>query len=79
MPVYQFEIPEEVEEFIRSEFKTEPQTYIQNELVDPIIKRYESSVRTVKLAAAEKEITTDVAKVKKKMKIIDPKKEGKNK
>lgn len=69
MPVYKFEIPDSVASFIRDELKTEPATYLQNELVEPIIKRFEQSVRTVETAKAEEAIATNVAEAKKKMKV----------
>lgn len=69
MSTYTFEIPEEVEKFIKDELNIEPATYLQNELVNPIIKKFEGSVRTKEVAKAEEKVTTDVAEAKVKMKI----------
>lgn len=64
-----FEIPEEIAEYIKTELKTEPKTYIQNQLIKPIIDQYEGSLKAKKLAAVDDEVKTEVANAKKGMRI----------
>lgn len=64
-----FEIPEEIAEFIKTELKTEPKTYIQNQLIKPIIDQYEGSIKSKRLAAVDDEVKTEVASAKRGMRI----------
>lgn len=64
-----FTIPDEIEAFIKDDLKQEPKTYIQNQLIDPIIEKYGKKVAEVEAKKAEEKTATDVAKAKNKMKV----------
>lgn len=64
-----FTVPDEIEAFIRDEMKQEPQTYIQNELVEPIITKYAKRLKESELQKTEKKVDKDVAKTKNEMKV----------
>ena len=64
-----FTVPDEIEAFIKDELKQEPKTYIQNQLIDPIIEKYAAKVKEAEKVKAEQKATTEIAKTKGKMKV----------
>ena len=75
--MYKFEIPEEVADWILETKSIQPSTYIQNELVNPIIKDYEKSISKAKIEVAKAETELIVSEAKKKMRLINSEAEEK--
>lgn len=69
MVTIEFEIPDEVATFIETELKMKPKTYIQNELITPILDKYHKSLKTKKLAEATAQVDKDITTVKNAMQI----------
>lgn len=64
MGKYTFEIPTEVEDWLLKVKNTQPQTYIQNQFIDSLIKEYEQNLGEAKRLAAEVETKKEVDKIK---------------
>lgn len=73
MPVYELTLPDEVAAWILEEKKTQPQTYIENELMGALLKEYEKSVTKTKRKEADEEAKTQAAEMKKKAKLTEKK------
>lgn len=73
MAKYTIELPKEVEDFILAEKGTNPLTYLQNELVGPIIKEYTKKVRQENEAEAESKTAAKVKTAKDKMAVVENK------
>lgn len=69
MITIQFEIPDEVAEFIKTELRTEPKTYIQNQFIDPIVEKYQASLKVKRVEEAHTKVDTEMIKVKNDMKV----------
>ena len=69
MAIYTFEIPDEVTAWIFEEKGVQVKTYIQNEVVEPIIKEYEKTLGKAKRLIADEEAKTETAELKKQMKV----------
>lgn len=69
MLTIELELPDEVVAFIKDELKQEPKTWVQNEIVGPVLKKFEESVKLKAQEKAEQETATVVASAKKGMKI----------
>lgn len=73
MPDFTFTIPQEVADWILAEKNTQPQTFIENELVNPIIKDYEKSVGKGLREKADIDAKKQVAEAKKLIKLKEVK------
>jgi len=73
MAKYTIELPPEVEDYILADKGIQPLTYLQNELVGPIVKEYTKKVKQENDTAAEIKTDETVKKVKKKMLVVENK------
>lgn len=69
MATYTFEVPDEVINLIRSEFKIEPTTYLQKLVVDTLMVKYADSLREKDAKEVETRIEKQVAEAKKQVKV----------
>lgn len=69
MATITFEIPDEIIEYIKTELKVKPETYLINECLKPIINQYKENVTLVKMAETQSQIDNEVAVTKNKLKI----------
>jgi len=73
MAKYTIELPVEVEDFILADKGVQPLTYLQNELVGPIVKEYTKKVKQENDTAADIKTDETVKKVKQKMSVVEDK------
>jgi len=73
MAKYTIELPVEVEDFILANKGIQPLTYLQNELVGPIVKEYTKKVKQENDTAADIKTDETVKKVKQKMSVVEDK------
>jgi len=73
MAKYTIELPPEVEDYILADKGIQPLTYLQNELVGPIVKEYTKKVKQENDTAAEIKTDETIKTVKKKMSVVEDK------
>jgi len=73
MAKYTIELPVEVEDYILADKGIQPLTYLQNELVGPIVKEYTKKVKQENDTAADVKTDETVKEVKKKMLVVENK------
>jgi len=71
MAKYTIELPVEVEDFILADKGIQPLTYLQNELVRPIVKEYTKKVKQENDTAAQVKTDDTIKIVKKKMSVVE--------
>lgn len=64
-----FQIPQEIVDFIKEQKGQDAKTYLQNEVLNPIIKEYEIVYKEKKMKDVNTEVNKEVSKVKKAFKI----------
>ena len=64
-----FTIPDEIINYISTELKIKPETYILNECLKPLINKYKDKVTNDKLEEAQTNADTEILATKNKLKI----------
>ena len=64
-----FQIPQEIVDFIKAEKGQDVKTYIQNEVLNPIIEKYQKVYKEKRIKDIEVEVTKEINKIKKAFKI----------
>ena len=64
-----FQIPQEIVDFIKDEKGQDVKTYIQNEVLNPIIEKYQKVYKEKRIKDIDVEVNKEINKIKKAFKI----------